>query len=567
MWGVGNWRGIRQAAGLALLVAVAGSLLLTSSASAASSLSGPIRVAGAGKQWKVLLPLKLPLLTSGQRVNGRVTLNLPRGEWSSALQFVAHGGPLRPGDRREHFTYVQGVGVPLSVARAALKSPSKTGVRLRVNYRLPVLGDSGAAEGFTATQRRLPRARAGFCETLPRLVVRPSRDSVRNFAPPTCGRKLNWRIVETPDKGRASRQGERFGFLATGESGADEIVIEGFLKGHVMARQRVQVRLIEGAPSKVSVVAMGDSVTAGFGYFGSTGQQMGITQLLDCKPGATVLNDACSSNSTNRNSSVGAKPNYLPDFGLSRNISWAAQWANQYGITNYRNYAVTGSAPSDWLTGGQFNSTLQSIEAQNPDYILMTIGANPLLSDVLFGLGNMECALESDLFGDFRECVLDAFEAVNLDDNLNSLYSNLVANTTSRIVLMQYHIAVPATALAYSSAQLEAMTELLNGVIAEEAAEVSSSRITVVAPPRFDVGIDMEPLYPSKFSCSFLGYKVDGPSVQSSVTQKELLINHPLSFCSGPAIGSPWIISGDTGIHPSATGYMQMAGQVPAPGS
>jgi hypothetical protein len=43
-------------------------------------------------------------------------------------------------------------------------------------------------------------------------------------------------------------------------------------------------------------------------------------------------------------------------------------------------------------------------------------------------------------------------------------------------------------------------------------------------------------------------------------------VDHPLSFCSGPAKGPPWVISGDTGIHPSAAGYAHMAARVPAPG-
>ncbi|HEU4706984.1 MAG TPA: hypothetical protein VFS64_07355 [Solirubrobacterales bacterium] len=33
---------------------------------------------------------------------------------------------------------------------------------------------------------------------------------------------------------------------------------------------------------------------------------------------------------------------------------------------------------------------------------------------------------------------------------------------------------------------------------------------------------------------------------------------------SGSA-SSPWVIGGDTGIHPSAAGYTQMASQVPPP--
>jgi hypothetical protein len=49
-------------------------------------------------------------------------------------------------------------------------------------------------------------------------------------------------------------------------------------------------------------------------------------------------------------------------------------------------------------------------------------------------------------------------------------------------------------------------------------------------------------------------------------TQDELEALHYASFCEGPAAGGPpWVISGDTGIHPSATGYAQMASQVPAP--
>jgi hypothetical protein len=88
----------------------------------------------------------------------------------------------------------------------------------------------------------------------------------------------------------------------------------------------------------------------------------------------------------------------------------------------------------------------------------------------------------------------------------------------------------------------------------------------VVAPPHFNVGVDVEPVYPSGFSCSRLGFRVDGPSVQSDPTQDELEVLHPFSFCPGPVpAGPPWVISGDTGIHPSAAGYAQMAAQLPAP--
>jgi lysophospholipase L1-like esterase len=550
------------------LFALAAAALIPSGATAAGPDSGPVRLAGYGSHWKALLPIRLPLRSAGLEVHGSLSIDAPQRSWTTRWRFDSHAGRIRLGDQRQKFTFVKGIAVPAAVARAVLRHPAASSVSTSVDYELPSVDPASVqGAGFSSAQAGVPRAPAGYCETLPRVLASPAAGKTRRITLPACGRKLNWRLSEQPGKGRVVRRGGVLVYRASGRPGADEIVIDGYLKGRLTARQRIQVRLGAEAPSKLSVVALGDSVTAGFGYFGSTGKQMGLIQLLKCRPGATVFNDACSSNSTNTDSSVGSKPNYLPDFGLSRNISWAAQWANQYGITEYENYAVTGSAPTDWLPGGQFNSTLNSIEAQDPDYILMTMGANPLLSDVLFGIDNMGCALESHIFGDFRQCVLDAFASVDLDQHLNDLYTSLVENTTSRIVVMQYHLAIPSSALAYSSSQLEMMTELLNGIIADEASQVSTSRITVISPPRFDVGIDMSPQYPSNFSCSYFGYKVDGPSVQSTPTQDELLVNHPLSFCSGPAVGPPWIISGDTGIHPSAAGYMHMASQVPAPGS
>jgi hypothetical protein len=90
---------------------------------------------------------------------------------------------------------------------------------------------------------------------------------------------------------------------------------------------------------------------------------------------------------------------------------------------------------------------------------------------------------------------------------------------------MQYHLSIPSTALAYTAVQIAEMAKMMNAEIAKVAGEVNPRRLQVVAPPHFNVGIDLAPVYPSKFSCSRF----------------------------------------DTGIHPSATGYTQMASQVPAP--
>ena len=291
---------------------------------------------------------------------------------------------------------------------------------------------------------------------------------------------------------------------------------------------------------------------------------MPLVSLYECRPGAPY-NDACSSNS--EVTSAGGKVFvYAPDYGLANNISWAAQWANEYGVTNYENLAVSGSEPKDWAPDGVLYGTTQEVEAEDPDYLLMTIGANPLLSDMLFGAENMGCAIYADVFGEYAKCIEKAFAGVQLQAHLRALYTELVTKTDATIYLMQYPLTVPSSALAYNATQIAEMGQLLNREIAKVAANVSPARLRPVAPPHFNVGVSVEPVYPSHYTCGYFEYPVDGPSVQTEATQDELEALHPLSFCPGPKPKGPeWVISGDTGIHPSAAGYAQMASQVPAP--
>ncbi len=384
---------------------------------------------------------------------------------------------------------------------------------------------------------------------------------------PACTRPVRWSVRTGPRAGSLRLGAAALSYTAPRRAGTERIRLD-----HARVVIRVarpwsgasQLGATATATEGPVVRAMGDSVTAGFGYY-SDGSSMSIWELPECKPFGQVLDDACSSNSTATKAGLEEVP-YAPDYGLSNNISWAAQWANEYGVTNYENYAISGSEPTNWAPGGDDYALTQKIESESPDYILMTIGANPILAETLFGLQPMACAIESDVLGDYRVCVEEAFAKVNLRTELRRLYANLVENTKATIYLMQYHLAVPSSALAYSSTQIAEMGRLMNETIAEVAAEVGSPRLQVIAPPHFNVGVNLEPVYPASYSCSRLGYTVDGPSVQSNPTQDELTFTHPLSFCKGPASGGPpWIISGDTGIHPSAAGYQQMMSQIPPP--
>lgn len=503
----------------------------------------------------ILIPVRYPIQLAGRLAEARVALLDPSGATlrSWTLRERLSSGRFRRPERRRGFTFVHRVDLDQSLSRQL-----REGARVQVvaRGRLDLDGD-GKAElrsvDRAAHAPSLDPRQKPLCSSVPHLRVQP-RELVA-IPLPTCTSSKRWRIARQPDHGSARvREGNLLYRSATRFRGTDSLTLSG----------GSQVRLTVGAPDAIVVRALGDSVTAGFGYY-DDGSSMTIGRLLECRPAAKEFDDACSSNSLNR-TSKGTKVEYAADFGLANNVSWAAQWANEHGVTNYKNYAVSGSAPADWAPGGEFHTTTALIESEDPDYILMTMGANPLLSEMLFGLDNMGCAVASQIFGNYRECIERAFAEVHLRANLKVLYTDLVKNTDATIFLMQYHLSVPSTALAYSATQIAEMGKLLNGEIESVAAEVNPKRLQVVTPPHFDVGIDISPVYPSRFSCSRLGFEVDGPSVQSTPTQDELELLHPLSFCEGPAGGGPpWVISGDTGIHPSAAGYAQMASQVPPP--
>jgi hypothetical protein len=523
-------------------------------------------VAGNGA---LLVPVRYPIELNGRRAALKVSL-LGRGgdtvrTWTDRVRIS--GGALRQPERRRGFTFVHRIGLSPRLTVLARRGAA---VRVLARGRLDATGD-GTAELASldreAQSLRLAGSRRPLCSSLPRLRARPGRRV--SVALPACAAWVRWRVAERPRHGSARIRDGRLTYQPSRRfRGTESIGLAARTLGAVSSAggeetSTAQLQVTVGTGQGAVVRAIGDSVTAGFGYY-DNGAAMAFTSLLSCKPGETFYNDACSSNSTNT-SNEGNAVNYAPDYGLANNVSWAAQWANSHGATNYANYAVSGSEPSEWAPGGRFYPTTRQVESEDPDYILITMGANPLLSDMLFGTSNIGCAVLSDIFGGFRECIEKAFEGVGLRANLKSLYTDLVAKTGATIYLMGYPSTVPAAAIEYTATQLAMTGTLINREIAAVAAEVSGSRLQPVAPPHFNVGVDVSPVFPSNYSCSSFGFRVDGPSVQAEPSQDELEVDHPFSFCSGPAQGPPWVISGDTGIHPSAAGYAEMAARVPAP--
>lgn len=506
----------------------------------------------------ILVPVTYPIQLAGRTTPLEVTLRdrMGRPIFQRTVRVRLSSGKPRLPERRRRFAFVHRVDL---LDRPAVQLEGGMKLRVRAKGRVDVDND-GVPEisGSDTSTQPLPLVeRRRLCSTPAATHTRPGRRATVPL--PACTKPPRWRIARQPEHGQAHIEGGSLVYRSGPKfRGTDTLILSG--------GRSVGFTVVPGGEIKVR--ALGDSVTAGFGYY-SNGEEMEVWELDDCRPATKRFNDACSSNSLGRESEEGPVE-YAPDFGYANGVSWAAQWAKKYGLTNYKNYAISGSEPANWApaTGrapaGEFHKITEKIESEEPDYVLLTLGANPLLSEVLFGGGNIICGLESDILGGFRECIEELFAENHLGENLKRVYADLLTHTQATIYVMQYHLSEPSVAL-YTTNQIAEMGKLLNTEIATVAGSFNSPRLRVVTPPHFNVGVNLSPVYRPVELCPGTNYLVDGPSVQSTATQKEYKLDPFVSFCPGPLSGPPWVISGDTGIHPSATGYTQMASQVPPP--
>ena len=504
----------------------------------------------------ILVPVHYPLELKGRVAELRVALIDARGK--TIRSWVMHerlnAGRTRAPDRRRRFVFVHRIGLDASLSRQLRQGAS---VRVLASGVADFDGD-GKPESRShdlATGRPLSKLRPKpVCSTIPHTRVK--RGARVSLPLPVCDREMRWSVARAGIEGSARIRAGRLIYRAPGNfHGTDDVRLSA---GGL--RQFVPVTV--GATSGIKVRAIGDSVTAGFGYYGETGgETMNFAEFLAfCIPAKKRMNDACSSNSTSSRSGEKAVE-YAGDWGLSENISWAAQWANAHNVGDYQNLAISGSEPGDWAPKGQFYTTTKHMEAEEPDYVLLTLGANPLLSQLLTSPKNIWCADTSEL-PEFEACVRREFAKVGLRTNLEHIYSELLEHTKATIFVMQYHVSIPALA-PEGSIKIALAGKMLNAEIQSVVAASGNSRLKLITPPHFNVGIKMKPVFPPGGGCA---YEADGPSVQSRWTQDELEIYYGKEFCSPtPGTNPYWVIEGDSGIHPSAAGYTQMAAQVPAP--
>ncbi|HVD41499.1 MAG TPA: SGNH/GDSL hydrolase family protein [Solirubrobacterales bacterium] len=501
----------------------------------------------------ILVPVHYPIQLKGRLAELRVALIGARGKTirSWVLHERLNGGQKRLPDRRRRFTFVHRVGLDTELSRQLRQGAS---VRVLASGRLDIEGDGKAelSSRDLATGRPLrgPRPKP-VCSSIPHLRVKPG---ARISVPlPVCDTQRPW-AARKGSRGHARVRAGRLIYEAPqGFRGSDEVELVSR-----SVRQYAQVTI--GTASSPRVRALGDSVTAGFGYYWNGEPMSGAAFAFYCRPAPKNMNDACSSNSMATTAQEETSVDYSPDYGLATGASWAAQWATDNGVLDYKNFAISGAEPRNWAPSGSFYKTTKTIEEENPDYVLLTLGANPMLSNMMLEPANWWCAVEKGLSG-FEKCIEEEFTKVELRRWLKSLYVDLLKKTSATIYVMQYHLSIPVLAVFDRTVEIARANQMLNEEIAAAVAEFKGNRLKLVTPPHFNVGIDISPVAPTGSKCP----PADGPSVQAWLTQDELKLLHPETFCKGPeAEGeSEWVIAADSGIHPSITGYVHMASAVP----
>lgn len=328
-------------------------------------------------------------------------------------------------------------------------------------------------------------------------------------------------------------------------------------------------------PSVPRVVALGDSYTAGFGYYDDGTEWEDLFVCTDMEE-APAKNNPCSSNSMLRSGQGNLE--FAPDYGFANQVSWAAQVATSLGITAetaadlYANVAVSGSTAKEWaadkLVFDQFDGAngLEAVASLDPDIVLMTLGGNPTLSKVLLG-GAEKCKKfdkpveAADLSACFDELIAQDATV----PSLVTVYERLLDSTNAEIMVLTYPQVIPQLGLTLGGWSPEALLlarDVLNASVMSAVEQVRTSHSDgarlLTADPQFATGLPPGD-FTSETDCFGRAKKADGtdgPSNQSALTQELYAEDYAeTGWCAGP----PWTIASDTGVHPNVAGYAELA--------
>ena len=324
------------------------------------------------------------------------------------------------------------------------------------------------------------------------------------------------------------------------------------------------------------IVALGDSYTAGFGYYDDGTEWEDLFACADTAETAVVKNNPCSSNSMLRG--IEGPLEFAPDYGFANQVSWAAQVASGLGVTAetasdlYANVAVSGSTAREWaedkLVFDQFGGAngLDAVASLDPDLVLLTLGGNPTLSKVLLGGGARCQAFDKPVqTAALTECFTSLVDEDGTTPALMTVYERLLDSTDAQVMALTYPQVIPQLGLTLGGWSPEALLvarDALNAAVLRAVLQVrqehpDGARL-LTADPQFATGLPPGD-FTSETDCFGRAKKADGtdgPSNQSTLTQELYAEDYAESgWCAGP----PWTIASDTGVHPNVTGYAELA--------
>ena len=441
------------------------------------------------------------------RARGRVDLTTVRNEGLMRLRLRAAGGGVlaSAGSREPLLLSAPGRGVRY-VHRVVL-SRGDSAVARAAAAAGPLSVDVVAQSRLVARGARRPLEVAAARRTLrlpprsswrPALAPRPRPVCESPRARVTAGRTTLLALRCMGDSPRVTLiAGPRRGAVSVAGGTPGAALVRYRAPGAAGGSDAMRFRATSAAGSATAVLsvatrpftmrAIGDSVTAGFGFLGD-GTPMSVLQLPFCVPPAQ-LNDRCSSNSSNGPGSGGGAA-WSPDFGYADGVAWPAQFARANAIpaSAFENRAVSGSTPADWLPGGQLDEALAGVVADDPDLTVLTLGANPLLDIFLIGKGvGCDFTLSEAAF---RACLQRFITQQQLVPRLRAVIAGLLVAPGNRVVVSQYHQAIPASSV-FSVASLRILGEVLNANVAQavQGAPGFGSRVFLMSPPLFAVGV------------------------------------------------------------------------------
>lgn len=262
----------------------------------------------------------------------------------------------------------------------------------------------------------------------------------------------------------------------------------------------------EASGGGLVIRAIGDSVTAGFGYADADSDMFGFADLPFC-------------------ASRPAHPRCQDPDG----VAYPARYASGVEDANFVNYAISGSTAADWLGEGRkpelnarLRARLAKVVAADPDVTVLTLGANPLLDSFLTDVaGRRLCATTANR-QKARACIRTALDEERVEARLQRIYDELLDTPddgrNGLVVVFQYPESDPPSAIGVNVAVL---VEQLRAAIAASVARA------IAADPE------------------------DG---------ERLVIAEPGPFLAhGCDEAEPWILDVDTCIHPNAAGHAQLA--------